>query len=324
MSDGETREIDFSDTTMAALDIGFTSNPPLRDFDIFKRLVNEEIARRTVEETTRDVINVFEQETDDIAEKILTHNRNTDGNDIRFYGAIGRLSEAELLNKLRTIVYAKMTSKELDTMRLNMKSILAEETNPNSTRYRRLSKISNMLDELALEINENQLIGERALREIGSPSSYNIEGTGINFGFEHQRNPAMYSLRGLLDAIRYRDDLDDLDDLDPIDTGWARAIAPETLRTLGAERLGNLISIAEAGNIFDTYIRRMTGQDNENFGLGSIRTHRSLDISGFLSTLTNEEIKEFHSAYERLKGMSSRDLTGVERLNRRKMDKTFS
>ena len=319
MSDGETREIDFSDTTMAALDIGFTSNPPLRDFDIFKRLVNEEIARRTVEETTRDVINVFEQETDDIAQKILTYDRNIGSS----FG-LGRLPEAEFINKLRTIVYAKMTSKELDTMRLNMKSILAEETNPDSARYRRLSKISNMLDELALEINENQLIAESGIREIGAPSSYNIEGTGINFGFEHQRNPAIHSLRGLLDAIRYRDDLDDLDDLDPIDTGWARAIAPETLRTLGAERLGNLISIAEAGNIFDTYIRRMTGQDNENLGIGSIRTHRSLDISGFLSTLTNEEIKEFHSAYERLKGMSSRDLTGAERLNRRKMDKAFS
>ena len=319
MSDGETREIDFSDTTMAALDIGFTSNPPLRDFDIFKRLVNEEIARRTVEETTRDVINILEQETNDIAQKILTYDRNT-GNVTGFF----RIPEAELINKLRTIVYAKMTSKELDTMRLNMKSILAKETNPDSTPYRRLSKISNMLDELALEINENQLIGESAIREIGSPSSYDIQGTGINFGFEHQRNPAMYSLRGLLDAIRYRDDLDDLDDLDPIDTGWARAIQPETLRSLGAERLGNLISIAEAGNIFDTYIRRMTGQDNENLGIGSIRTHRSLDISGFLSTLTNEEIKEFHSAYERLKGMSSRDLTGVERLNRRKMDKAFS
>ena len=324
MSDGETREIDFSDTTMAALDIGFTSNPPLRDFDIFKRLVNEEIARRTVEETTRDVINTFEQETDDIAEKILTHNRNTENN-IRFYGAINRLSEAELLNKLRTIVYAKMTSKELDTMRLNMKSILAEEAiHANSTRYRRLSKISNMLDELALEINENQLIGESGMREIGAPSSSSMAGIGINFGFEHQRNPAMHTLRGLLDAIRYRDDLDDLDDLDPIDTGWSRAIQPETLRSLGAERLGNLISIAEAGNIFDTYMRRMTGQDNENLGLGSIRTHRSLDISGFLSTLTNEEIKEFHSAYERLKGMSSRDLTGVERINRQKMDKAFS
>jgi len=318
MSDGETREIDFSDTTMAALDIGFTSNPPLRDFDIFKRLVNEEIARRTVEETTRDVINIFEQETDGIAEKILTHNPNIEN---RF--GLGQLPEAELIDKLRTIVYAKMTSKELDTMRLNMKSILAEETQRNTIRYRRLSKISNMLDELALEINENQLIGESAIREIGSPSSYDIEGTGINFGFAHQVDPRVHSLRGLLDAIRYRDDLDDLDDLDPIDTGWARAIAPETLRTLGAERLGNLISIAEAGNIFDTYIRRMTGQDNENLGIGSIRTHRSLDISGFLSTLTNEEIKEFHSAYERLKGMSSRDLTGAERLNRRKMDKAF-
>jgi hypothetical protein len=139
----------------------------------------------------------------------------------------------------------------------------------------------------------------------------------------------LHSLRGLLDAIRYRDELDDLDDLDPVDTDWLRAIDPETLASLGDERLGNLISIAEAGNIFDTYIRRMTGQGsrrhtNDNISSEYVTPHRALDISGFLATLSNDEIKEFNLAYDRLKGMSPRDLTGVERLNRQKMDKAFS